>query len=132
MRSSTDLRFSPWDLTVAAAILLLSLVCWLPLRTQAADGGLTAVISADGQELDRVRLDTLDGATRREYAANGESLTILFAPSGVSVLSSTCPTQDCVHTGHIDNAGESIVCLPARLSIRLTGADSGGVDAVVG
>ena len=45
---------------------------------------------------------------------------------------SDCPTQDCVHTGAVHDAGRSIVCLPARLTVRLTGGESGGVDAVVG
>lgn len=132
MRSSTDLRFSPWDLTVAAAVILLSLLCWLPLRAQAASGALTAVLTADGAELDRVRLDTLKEESQRQYTANGQTLTVVFSPDGVEVTASTCPTQDCVHTGHIGHAGQSIVCLPARFSIRLTGTDSSGVDAVVG
>ena len=48
--------------------------------------------------------------------------------------SSDCPTQDCVHTGTISRSGQSIVCLPARIVIQLTGgaADSSGVDIVIG
>ena len=41
------------------------------------------------------------------------------------MVSSDCPTQDCVHTGTITRSGQSIVCLPARVSVVLTGgADS--------
>jgi len=130
MRSSDDLRFSPWDLTVAAAVLLLSLVCWLPLRTQAAEGDLTAVLTADGAELDRVSLSALAEPQERTYTVNGMTLTVRFSADGVEVIDSTCPTLDCVHTGLISGPGKSIVCLPARLAIRLTG--DGGVDAVVG
>lgn len=130
MRSSDDLRFSPWDLTVAAAVLLLSLVCWLPLRTQAAEGDLTAVLTADGTELARVSLSALTEPQERTYTVNGHTLTVRFSADGAEVIDSTCPTQDCVHTGHIHRPGRSIVCLPARFSIRLIG--DGGVDAVVG
>ena len=130
MRSSDKLRFSPRDLTVAAAVILLSLLCWLPLGTQASDGALTATVSTSGLELDRIQLNTLSGQVVRDYSLNGQTLTVQFSPEGTAVISSTCPTQDCVHTGNIHTAGQSIVCLPARFSIRLTG--SGGVDAVVG
>ena len=129
MRSSDDLRFSRWDLTVAAAVVLLSLVCWLPLQSQAANN-LTAVLSADGTELDRVSLSALTEPQERTYTVNGHTLTVRFSADGAEVVSSTCPTQDCVRTGHVHRPGGSIVCLPARLSIRLTG--EGGVDAVVG
>ena len=130
MRSSDDLRFSPWDLTVAAVVLLLSLICWLPLRTQAAEGDLTAVLTTDGTELARVPLSALTEPQERTYTVNGHTLTVRFSADGAEVIDSTCPTQDCVHTGHIHRPGRSIVCLPARFSIRLIG--DGGVDAVVG
>ena len=44
--------------------------------------------------------------------------------AGVRVVSSDCPTQDCVHTGQISRAGQSIVCLPAHIVITLAGADA--------
>ena len=53
---------------------------------------------------------------------------------GVRVEESDCPTQDCVHTGTITRAGQSIVCLPARVIIRLEGgtADKHAPDVVIG
>lgn len=42
---------------------------------------------------------------------------------------SDCPGQDCVHSGWISGAGRSIVCLPNRVEIRITGASD--VDFVV-
>ena len=32
-----------------------------------------------------------------------------------------CPTQDCVHTGWISYTGQTIVCLPNGVEVRLTG-----------
>ena len=54
---------------------------------------------------------------------------------GVRVETSDCPTQDCVHTGTITRAGQSIVCLPARIIIQLQGgaqADGDAPDVVIG
>ena len=52
---------------------------------------------------------------------------------GVRVEEADCPTQDCVHTGTITRAGQSIVCLPARIIIRLEGGpvDKDAPDVVI-
>ena len=132
MKSSIDLRPTRWDLLVAAVILLLAAGCALALRPAAADGALTAAVSVDGTEIDRVALDRLSGPEQRTYEAGGYTLTVEFSPEGAAVTASDCPTQDCVHTGVIHDTGRSIVCLPARLTVRLTGGGGGGVDAVIG
>ena len=104
----------------------------LPIPQADAGGALTAVVSVDGTEVDRVALDRLSGPERRSYEAGGYHLTVEFSPEGAVMAESDCPTQDCVHTGAVHDAGRSIVCLPARLTVRLTGGTGGGVDAVVG
>ena len=80
------------------------------------------------------RLESLEGNYR------GYTLTVvpagdsgaLSAPNGLCVLESDCPNQDCVHSGVITRAGQSIVCLPARIVIELHGGSGDGVDAVLG
>lgn len=39
----------------------------------------------------------------------------------VAITESDCPGEDCVHSGWIDSMGRSIVCLPNRVEIRITG-----------
>ena len=34
---------------------------------------------------------------------------------------STCPTQDCVRTGKATHPGQSIVCLPEQVIVKLVG-----------
>jgi hypothetical protein len=47
---------------------------------------------------------------------------------------SDCPDKICVNTGFIGNTGQSAVCLPNRLTLRIVGSDDSdnGVDAYVG
>ena len=43
------------------------------------------------------------------------------------------PTRDCVHTGAISRAGQSIVCLPAQVVVHLEGASAPDApDVIVG
>ena len=77
----------------------------------------------------------LTGLTRveRTVQANGYTLKIILTDKEVWVEESDCPTQDCVHTGHISRSGQSIVCLPARVTVRLVGGTGEpDVDAVIG
>ena len=139
MNNSPKLTPGKYDLIVVAAVLalaaLLGVRFWL--SSEPESGALLAVVEIDGAEVDRFTLAQAAEETRT-YTNNGVTLTV--APcatvkrdaetrtqtetAGVRVVSSDCPTQDCVHTGQISRAGQSIVCLPAHIVITLAGADA--------
>ena len=150
MRSSPKPRPNGWDALVVLAVLALAAGSALAVWGGRGTGTepLTAVVTVDGREADRFPPeDLLEGS--RTYSNNGYTLTVAFgidyenpaskAPlpsgnSGLSVAVSDCPTQDCVRTGTISRGGQSIVCLPARIIVRLEGGpgDPAEVDAVLG
>ena len=130
--SRPELKFNRYDAVVAAivALLAVAVALWFYLpKTQSSE--LTVVISTGGEETERVKLNNFTEAT---VTHNGYTLRITADGSGVRVTDSDCPTQDCVRTGTISRSGQSIVCLPARIIIQLTGgaADSNDVDIVIG
>lgn len=133
MRPSPKLRPTAWDalvvLCVAALAVGLAAFQWWG-GTSA--GELTAVVSVDGVEIDRVSLERTAG--ERTYRAGEYTLTVEYAAGSARVLFSDCPTQDCVHTGAVSRGGQSVVCLPGRLILRLEGGtpDPDAVDAVLG
>lgn len=135
MRPSPKLRPGLWDGAVVLAVVLLAAVCALALWRGGGggDGALTAVISVDGTETERIPLAGLED-TERVVESNGYTLRIHLTENEVWVESSDCPTQDCVRTGHISRGGQSIVCLPARVIVALEGGTgtNDGVDAVIG
>ena len=100
-------------LSVAALAMALAVFQW---RGGDSGGALTAVVSVDGTEADRFAPEELLEQPRLRVAL------------------SDCPTQDCVRTGTISRGGQSIVCLPARIIVRLEGGpgDPAEVDAVLG
>jgi len=51
--------------------------------------------------------------------------TNLIAIEGGSVYmkSADCPNQICVHSGRISAAGQMIVCLPNRITVKITGRE---------
>lgn len=138
----TETKFNRRDALVALAVALLAavtaLLFYLP-RSQS--GGLTVVISVGGEEVERISLTAMPDAPMHIEGRNGYTLSV--SPSfndlpgakgmGVYVSDSDCPTQDCVHTGHIHRAGQSIVCLPAQVVVYLEGKPAAGApDVIVG
>ena len=150
MRRSPALRPTPWDGLVALAVVLLAAGCLLALGRGVGgeEGNLTAVVTIDGREADRFApQDLLESP--RTYSGGGYTLEVAAAIEGefsyfdsqksegafgLRVAWAGCPTQDCVRTGAITRSGQSIVCLPARIIIRLEGGvqDGGGPDLVIG
>jgi hypothetical protein len=53
-----------------------------------------------------------------------------ISEKGVRVLDSPCPYKLCVKSGAIDRSGETLVCLPNRVVVRITGDGKEAVDAV--
>lgn len=134
MRSSPKLRPGLWDGAVVLAVVLLAVSCALAIWGDRNGGdALTAVISVDGVETQRIALSGLKD-TEQVVESNGCTLHIHLTETEVWVDTSNCPTQDCVRTGHISRGGQSIVCLPARVIVALEGgpAAEDGVDAVLG
>ena len=140
MKSSPKLRPCLWDGLVVLLVIVLAAVCALAVWSRGTDTGeLTAVVTVDGTEAERIPLkDFPDG--ERTYSGNGYTLHVRLEASqgetglGLYVAEADCPTQDCVHTGTITRAGQSIVCLPARIIIRLEGGavDKDAPDVVIG
>ena len=50
-----------------------------------------------------------------------------LSPRGARVADSGCPDKTCVRAGILTQAGQSAVCLPGRVVLRLEGA--GAADA---
>ena len=131
MSTSPKLRPGIWDALVALTVAVLAVACaWTVWGGQDESGALTAVVSVDGVETERLALEEAE----RTIQAGGYTLRLRLTETEVWVESSDCPTQDCVHTGHISRSGQSIVCLPARAIVRLEGGETvdTGVDAVIG
>lgn len=106
-----------------ALVLLLVVLCslaWVLLLQK--NTGITAVVERNGTVLLRQSLHSLSSPVTYEFEGeNNITVQVELSPAGAAVLSSQCPDQICVHTGQITHAGESAICLPARITLRLEG-----------
>ena len=114
------------DLIVIGSLLLLALVLWLVLGAFRTEGG-EVVVRVDGVETERHAL-TEDGT----FPLNGGSNILVIAEGQAWLSEADCPDRLCVRQGKIHYTGQSIICLPNRLTVTVEGGESDGIDAVVG
>ena len=125
MEKGFQLRFRKWDLLAIAATLLLGAVVFMAfLPRNSGDSAVVQVYQA-GKLVFEAPIDE-----DNVFAVEGEYCNSVVIRDGkVYIEESNCPGKDCVHSGSISQPGRSIVCLPNRVEIRITGQSE--IDAVV-
>lgn len=119
------LRFQKGDLVAVALVVLLALaMLFLPAT---AEEPAQAEIYQNGKKIATLPLSH-DGS----FTVEGAYTNVITVEDGrVFISASTCPGQDCVHSGAIASTGRSLVCLPNGVEVRIVGK-SDDVDFVVG
>ena len=115
------------DKGLIVGCLLAALICcglWLGLRRD----GAAVVVEQDGKETARYALD--ENRTVRIKGQGGYNLLVIEGGEAW-LLEADCPNLLCVKTGKIRYAGQSIVCLPHKVAVRIVGGAS-ALDAVTG
>ncbi len=127
------LRPAPGDALVVLLVLCAALALLWLLRPAPA-GELTVEVRLDGTLMGSYPLEEADAPVYVDVDAPWP-LTLELDGRRVRISHSDCPSQDCVHTGWIDEAGEQIICLPNKLIISLVGeqdTQSKDFDVIVG
>lgn len=92
--------------------------------------GTKAVISQNGTELYMIDLTRVEKPY--DIPIDGEYPLVIHVEQGaVCFQEASCPDQVCVHTGKLSKSGQSAVCLPAKVTIQVTG-DEKEFDAYTG
>lgn len=129
-RSKPDLKPKPMDALVVIIVVAFAVMTAAFVYGKNRGETLTATVEHRGQVAAQVALSTL--TEEKKITIDGQyHLTVTLTRDGVSVTESDCPGQDCVHTGRITRAGQSIVCLPEQVIVTLEGKTS-APDVVLG
>ncbi len=85
------------------------------------EGATACVIKINGQEWARYDLASLDKEKVIDIKNSYGENTIVIDKDGAYVSYSNCADKSEVNMGRISKSGESLICLPHRLEIYLTG-----------
>ena len=112
------------DLILIGAILLVIIISIAVVFLTKEDGAYV-VVRLDGKEVAQYSL-TKNG----EYALNGGTNILRIEDGKAYLVSANCPDHLCVKQGKIDETGETITCLPNRLTVTVYGAEAGEVELI--
>lgn len=104
---------------IIIASLLIICIIWIAIMNYNAVNGKTASISVSG---DTIYTLNLDETQRLEIQGeNNITLEVECGNGQIRVISSECPDKICVKKGFISMTNENIVCLPAKIIIKIDG-----------
>ena len=105
--------------------LILALAAALFFADRPRGDTVSAVIYADGEAVRTIDLS----AVGAPYTCTVGGCTFSVRRGAIAFSAADCPDKLCVKQGKIQYTGQTITCLPNRLTVTVIGAD-GGVDLV--
>lgn len=112
------------DIIVIVSLLLLSLMTVLVVDLTKEEGAYVEI--------------TIDGSSGGKYSLSSDATiplnngsNVLTIKDGAAYMSySSCPDHTCENTGRVKHIGQTIICLPNRLTITVIGTSDDPVDFV--
>ncbi len=111
------------DLLLAMVILLLAGILYLFLRP--GGSGAWAVVTVDGDETARYAL----GEEQTVTIGDADYNVLAIRQGAAEIVEANCGDHTCIRMGAISREGETIVCLPHRLVVRIEGGEASSFDA---
>ena len=108
-------------LRILLVILITGGVLWGTRYFTAGPEAVTAEISRDGQLIQKLLLKKGDPPKEFTVEFSGGFNRLMTEDGGIAVVDADCPDRDCVKRGWLRRPGDSAVCLPNRLVIRISG-----------
>ena len=90
-----------------------------------ADTGKSAQIIVDGKTTEIISLD-------EAYENQVNGVVVCCEKGEIFIKESDCPDKVCVRSGRISKSGESIICAPNRVAIKIDGKKGNLPDAITG
>lgn len=121
--------FGKTDLIFLAALLVLGIALTVGIY-RFSESGSKILITVDGQ-----LYGTYDLNENREIPIelNGRTANVVVIENGAAYMEDAdCPDKLCVHQGKISRDGQTIVCLPHKLVVEVTGGEEKTYDSISG
>ena len=113
------------DFILIGAIIVIIAISIAVITLTKKDGAYV-IVRVDGDQVAKYSL-SVDG----EYELNGGTNVLRIKDGMAYLTSASCPDHLCVKQGKIDQTGETITCLPNRLTVTVYGAGKSSVELEV-
>ena len=108
-------------------LLMIVLLCGVigVFLMNSADTGKSAEIIVDGKTTEIIALD-------ESYEKQINGVVVCCENGEVYIKNSDCPDKVCVRSGRVSKSGESIICAPNRVAIKIDGKNVNLPDTMTG
>lgn len=116
------------DIMLTAVLLLIAVTIYAAVRLGDDAQGNLVEVTLNGREYGVYSLHE-----DKELVADSEMgyNKIVIADGEVYIQDADCPDKYCVHQGRIHKNGETLICLPHKLSVKIKAVTGGSdIDAV--
>lgn len=127
-RNSVKNMIRKGDIILLVALLFVGGLFWYFLAPDSNTDDAKVVITVDKKVYGEYPLDEDKKIQVRE---NGHKNIIEIKGGKVCMTDSDCHNQDCVHQGAISKKNESIVCLPNKVVVSISGGEESDIDSTV-
>lgn len=123
--------FRKSDIAVVAIILLAAFGVWGWMMFAPQPETKKIEIVRDGKLIETIALPAADNVIVLDA---DEHIKLELKDNQIRFLEIDCPDKICVRTGFIGKVGQSAVCLPNRIVVKITGGNGNetGVDGIAG
>lgn len=117
------------DVILTICLLLAAGIFYLLIQIMGHTEGNQVIITVNGQEYGRYPLsENKEINVKNENGYN----TVIISNGKVRMKDADCPDKYCVNQGEINKNGQTLICLPHKLSVEVNASDKvNGIDAVV-
>ena len=112
------------DVILIASLLAVAAIALVLVSVLRAEGD-TVIVEQNGNIVAKYSLSD-DG----EYSLNGGTNTLTIKDGRAYMTYANCPDRTCVKSKSIHLVGESITCLPNRISVYIDGNAKDGVELI--
>ena len=120
------------DIILFIALVIIGLAASAALTLSHGEAGSSAKVVIESEGKLYARYPLAEARTVEVPSKNGGYNMVVISGGSVAVSEASCKNQVCVKHGAISRTGESIVCLPNRLVVRIENGseEGGGYDSV--
>lgn len=112
------------DFLFVGAVLLISAALLFASRLGKRAGG-AVVVRVEGEKRETYSL-VIDGV----YTLNGGTNVLEIKDGKARMIEAKCPDHYCMNQGSVRSTGETITCLPNKLTVTVVGGEDGFVEIV--
>lgn len=98
-------------------LLLLALLCFAGIKIMAARDAKTVAVTIDGEAYETYGIS--DEVDELLTSKKGGTNHLVIKDGEVSITEASCPDKICVQQGIIKETGQTIVCLPNKVTVTI-------------